>query len=115
MRLKPVRVAALTLGALLTSAVGAGAAPGDPIDTSSRNPLTLAVIGDTPYGPAKLAEFPTLVNRINADPSVELVAHLGDIKSGSSVCSDSYFAQIRSLVDTFQDPFVLTPLSVRLS
>jgi len=109
MRLKPVRIAALAVGALLTSAVGSGAAPGDPIDTSSRGPFTLAVIGDTPYGAAKVAEFPTLVNRINADPSVGLVAHLGDIKSGSSVCSDSYFAQVRSLVDTFQDPFVYTP------
>jgi len=109
MRLKPTRITALTVGALLISALGAAASPGDPIDTSSRGPFTMAVIGDTPYGAAKVAEFPGFISRINADPQVELVAHLGDIKSGSSLCTDSYFAQIRTMVDAFQDPFVYTP------
>ena len=36
--------------------------------------------------------------------------HLGDIKAGSSSpCTDEYFATIRSLFDTFKDPFVYTP------
>ncbi len=35
--------------------------------------------------------------------------HVGDIKNGSSLCTDSYFAAIRGLVDTFEDPFVYTP------
>src|SRR2546425_8003275 len=38
-------------------------------------------IGDTPYGAAKLAEFPSLIDLINSDPRVDLVAHLGDIRS----------------------------------
>jgi len=101
--------AALAATALLASAIGAGAAPGDPIDTSSRSPLTLAVIGDTPYGDAKLAELPRLIDRVNRDPAVSRVAHLGDIKSGSTLCSDAYFATIRALFDTFEDPLVFTP------
>ncbi|ABD12281.1 hypothetical protein ThrDRAFT_04381 [Frankia casuarinae] len=72
-------------------------------------PSTIAVIGDIPYGAAKIAEFPTDIGKINADPDVSLVAHLGDIKNGSSVCSDSYFATIKSDFDQFQDPFVYTP------
>ncbi len=109
MRLRPFRFTALTVGAVLCSTLGAGASTGSPIDATSTGPTTLAVIGDTPYGAAKLAEFPTLVDRINADPAVQLVAHLGDIKSGSTQCSDEYFARIRQLVDTFQDPFLYTP------
>jgi hypothetical protein len=71
---------------------------------------TLAVIGDTPYGPIKLAEFPSLVAKINADPDVRLVAHLGDIKAGkNSLCTDGYFSMIRGFFDTFEDPFVYTP------
>lgn len=48
---------------------------------NAKHPFTFAVIGDTPYGAAKLAEFPTLVARINADPVVSFVAPVGDIKA----------------------------------
>jgi hypothetical protein len=79
-------------------------------DEDSDTPYTLAVIGDTPYGGAKLAEFPSLRAKINADPAVRLVAHLGDIKAGkNSPCTDVYFANIRTLFDGFDDPFVYTP------
>ncbi len=73
-------------------------------------PYALAVIGDTPYGAAKLAEFPDLVAKINADPRVRLVAHVGDIKAGSSSpCTDEYFTMIRALFDGFEDPLAYTP------
>ncbi len=71
--------------------------------------FTLAVIGDTPYGPVKRQEFPSLVALINGDPAVQLVLHLGDIKAGkNSPCTDAYFADIRQLFDTFVDPLVYT-------
>ncbi len=80
----------------------------DENDTESK--FTLAVIGDTPYGPIKLAEFPSLIAKINNDPAVLMVAHLGDIKAGkNSDCSNEYFMNIRSLFDTFEDPLVYTP------
>jgi hypothetical protein len=72
--------------------------------------VTYAVIGDFPYGPEKRAEMPGLIAMINADPAVERVIHLGDIKAGSSSdCSDAYFADIRAQFDTFDDPLVYTP------
>jgi hypothetical protein len=74
-----------------------------------RSAITYAIIGDTPYGAAQLAEFPRLVSAINADPDVGLAVHLGDIKDGSSLCTDTYFDQMRGYFDTFLDPFVLTP------
>lgn len=71
---------------------------------------TLAVIGDTPYGTAKLAEFPAVVEKINSDPAVRLVAHVGDIKAGKNApCTDQYFETVRSLFDRFADPLVYTP------
>jgi hypothetical protein len=96
--------AAVVALALLT----AGAAATRP-DNGSRGGITYAVIGDTPYGTAELALFPELVAAINADPEVELTLHLGDIKNGSSLCTDAYFARIREDVDALRDPFVLTP------
>jgi hypothetical protein len=72
--------------------------------------FSYAVIGDRPYGAAKLAEMPRLIAQINADPAVSLVIHLGDIEAGSGTgCLDAYFASIKSLFDTFEDPFVYTP------
>src|SRR6185503_18339824 len=83
---------------------------GNPLNTGSKEAYTLAVIGDTPYGPEKRASFPALTELMNNDPKVDIVVHLGDIKAGSSSpCTDEYFADIRSLFDQFKDPFVYTP------
>lgn len=90
-------------------AVVLGAAAGTNGSAKRSNALTLAVIGDTPYGNAQLAAFPTLVSHVNADPEVELALHLGDVKTGSSLCTDAYFEQIHDLVETFRDPLVYTP------
>lgn len=74
--------------------------------TQSANPLDIAVIGDVPYGDAALARFPALVDAINADPKVRLVVHVGDVKSGSTACSDAWFQEIGRQFSTFADPLV---------
>ncbi len=71
--------------------------------------VTLAVIGDTPYGDDQVAEFPDLVNAVNRDRRVRRVVHLGDIKNGSSTCTDERFAAVFALYETFDDPFLYTP------
>jgi hypothetical protein len=91
----------MTKTLMLLAAMAALAAPA--------HGATLAIIGDTPYGSAQLANFPNDVQAINSDPAVSRVVHLGDIKSGSTVCSDAYFATIRSEFDDFADPLVYTP------
>ena len=71
-------------------------------------PVTYAVIGDVPYAPFADAttRFPTLIAAINADPAVKRVIHVGDVKSGSSVCSDAYLQTIATAFTTFTDPLV---------
>jgi len=78
-------------------------------DSDSRSRYTFAVIGDVPYGADQIAAFPRWIQQINADRSVRSAVHLGDIKNGSSVCSDEYFELIRADFDTFEDPLVYTP------
>jgi hypothetical protein len=83
---------------------------GTPINTGSKETYTLAVIGDTPYGDAKVAELPDLIALINSDPKVDVVVHLGDIKAGkASPCTDEYFAMVKGIYDNVKDPFVYTP------
>lgn len=70
---------------------------------------SLAALGDTPYGPAQVDQFPALIDSVNADRDVRLALHAGDIKNGSSVCSDEYFAFIRGQFDRLSDPLVYSP------
>jgi hypothetical protein len=101
-------VAALT-GLTLVSTSGAALAQDHRSPGHGRGTATFAVIGDIPYGAEQLAQFPEVVDQINADPRVSLVNHLGDIKSGSTECTDAYFARIRAELDRFADPLVYTP------
>jgi hypothetical protein len=105
--------AAVTAGLALTIG-SASAAPTRSVagaaaySAQHRAGYTFAVIGDIPYGDAQIANFPNVVAQINADSALRWVDHLGDIKSGSSLCSDSYFASIKHDFDRFQDPLVYT-------
>jgi hypothetical protein len=105
-----VGLTALTLTATLAYGP-ASASPstgGGAGQKASGGQFTFAVIGDIPYGDAQIANFPNVIKQINADPAVQLVDHLGDIKSGSTPCSDAYFSQIKADFDTFVDPLVYT-------
>ncbi|MER5452805.1 metallophosphoesterase [Streptomyces sp. NPDC002764] len=96
---------------LLTLAVSAGSASAGPraADAGNRDkPFTFAVIGDMPYGDAEIADFPHVISQINADPDVTFVSHLGDIKNGSTACTDAYFQMIKTDFDQFEDPLVYT-------
>jgi len=104
--------AALAVCLLMTGGVTLADTGGTASDNdrgTGRGAFTFAVIGDIPYGQAQTDAFPGRVDQLNADPQVQLVDHLGDIKSGSSVCSDDYFAAIRTQFDRFADPLVYTP------
>ena len=50
--------------------------------------FTFAVIGDVPYGPPE--ELSALASRLNRQP-IEFTLHLGDIKTGTSRCSDDVY------------------------
>lgn len=68
--------------------------------------FSFVAIGDMPYG--EMAPFENLVKDINAArPS--FTVHVGDIKSGSSPCTDAYMLKIRDLFNTFSAPLVYTP------
>jgi hypothetical protein len=104
---KALGVLALVLSALATTALSASATPNH--DPKHDDGYTMAIIGDTPYGTAQINNFPNDIAEINATPKVRFVVHLGDIKNGSSQCTDEYFQSIRSNFDTFKDSLVYTP------
>jgi len=96
-------------GLIVAGASGAHAAgPGSGSDSSAK-PLTVAVIGDVPYGIAQEASVGRLVDAINDDPKVRLALHLGDIKSGSTTCTDERFVAALATFESFKDPVAYTP------
>ena len=65
--------------------------------------------GDMPYHlPADYARFETLIKQINHEKPAFSV-HVGDFKSGSSLCSDEYFKKMHDYFETFSRPLVYTP------
>ena len=109
----PRTLAALALLGSITVAVPASAAvSGSDATAPGRDKPSnhgFAVIGDVPYGAVQVAAFPSWVDRINAEPGLDLAFHVGDIKNGSSVCSDDYFSMIRAQLDRFAMPLLYTP------
>jgi Calcineurin-like phosphoesterase len=114
-RTRPLVAGAVALMAAMATAIGAAPASATSRPAGRQAPAegdgtyTFAVIGDIPYGDLQIAQFPKVVDQINADPDVRLVDHLGDIKSGSSPCTDEYNTAIRTQFDRFADPLVYTP------
>lgn len=80
-----------------------------PAQAAQDETYTMAIIGDVPYGSDLIAHFPAFIAQINADPNVRMVTHLGDIKNGSTVCSDDYFNLVFNDFAQFRDPLVYTP------
>ena len=101
----PAAACASMLAALALTAPAPSVASGQDKPSST----SFAVIGDVPYGAAQIAAFPGWVDRINAQPGLDLAFHVGDIKNGSSPCTDEYNAMIREQFDRFEMPLLYTP------
>jgi hypothetical protein len=80
--------AALLAGTSIVSMSALAADRGDD-DRDGSKPLTIAVFGDWPYNQNLLDNAPLLTKSVNADRSVSLVLHVGDIHSGSMPCTSA--------------------------
>ena len=71
--------------------------------------FSFVALGDMPYRPPEdYARFDRLITRINSlKPAFSI--HIGDIKSGSTPCSDESFQKVLSQFQTFEQPLVYTP------
>ena len=67
-----------------------------------------ALIGDLPYDAEQEAKFPNIIKEINRSP-LAFIVHDGDIKSGSTLCSDEMFGERKALFQQFEHPFILVP------
>jgi hypothetical protein len=96
------------VGVLLVVVGVVGAVADDGDDDVRQNAFTVALWGDTPYSAAEISKLPALIADINA-AKVAFSVFDGDIKSGSSLCTDSVFATAIQRFGTFQSPMVYVP------
>jgi hypothetical protein len=68
--------------------------------------FTFAAIGDVPYGPVD--DLAQLVDKLNQKP-IAFTIHVGDIKSGGSLCTDKIFLDVKAQFDRFDQPLIYTP------
>ncbi len=68
--------------------------------------FSFAAIGDVPYGPVE--DLARLADKLNQAPIV-LTIHVGDIKSGATLCTDQTFLDVKAQFDRFQRPLIYTP------
>lgn len=71
--------------------------------------FSFLAIGDMPYNmPADLAAFERLIARAN-QLKPAFTVHVGDIKGGTTPCSDEALRRVLDLFNTFDQPLVYTP------
>ena len=79
--------------------------------TVSPGGFDFVVMGDMPYNTKEInreRHFERLIAAINKlQPAFSI--HIGDIKSGSTLCDDATFEKIKAYFMTFQQPLVYTP------
>ncbi|HYZ87505.1 MAG TPA: PKD domain-containing protein [Bryobacteraceae bacterium] len=63
----------------------------------------VALIGDTPYGAANEPKFERMIADINRS-GVQLAAHIGDTKNGSTRCDDAFYTKALNWFNTFDMP-----------
>jgi hypothetical protein len=99
-------LAMLGVGALV--AVGTLATSNNEAQGSFFEPATtFALIGDTPYAEYQIGQVDEMLREINASRA-EFTVHVGDIKSGSSLCSDELLQQRYKQLQKL-DALVYTP------
>ena len=99
----------LTMALMGCLAAGAAAsAPGRPGPVAAA-PFTFVAMGDMPYTlPTDYARFENLIGAVNQQKP-RFSVHVGDIKSGSTLCSEEIYRKVLVEFQQFEQPLVYTP------
>ena len=79
---------------------------GVPAGFAQEKPITFALIGDVPYSEHAVAvDFPNMIAEIN-QANVAFTVHDGDIKSGSTPCTNSILDAMFASFQQFESPLI---------
>jgi hypothetical protein len=75
---------------------------------AAAQPFSFGLFGDTPYSAWERAQLPEMLAAMGRE-RLAFAIHVGDIKSGSSVCSDEVFHDIQGVFGAAPLPLVYVP------
>ena len=104
-----IRFFCVLLASLSSVAAGTNG-PGRPPKTSPAvAPFDFVALGDTPYFlPADYGRFEALIGAVNRQRP-RFTVHVGDIKSGSTLCTEEAYRKVLAEFQLFEQPLIYTP------
>lgn len=75
---------------------------------ASAQPVPFGLFGDTPYNRWEREQLPNMMADMDRE-NLAFVVHVGDIKNGSSGCSDEVFKDIHGIFKASKTPLVYVP------
>ncbi|MEY4577613.1 MAG: hypothetical protein RL701_2316 [Pseudomonadota bacterium] len=106
--LSSLTAGALTLCCLASDAHADDSAQSRTPQVPSAKTTRIALIGDVPYRDRDIVKFDEVIREINS-ARLDFTLHTGDIKSGSSLCSDDLIRVRFDQLAQLQRPLVYTP------
>jgi hypothetical protein len=70
--------------------------------------IAFAMMGDTPYNSAEIAQLDALIDQLNRE-DLAFVVHVGDITSGGGPCTDAWMDARKAQFNRIRHPFILIP------
>lgn len=79
-----------------------------PIACADPARFAFGIIGDAPYSALEESVLAGMVREMNAE-DLAFVVHVGDIKNGSSPCSDELYSERKAMFQASRHAFILVP------
>lgn len=92
----------------LLATLAAFCAAGFAAEPEAAKPFTFVAMGDLPYTEQEERLLPLMIDKLNQQ-DLAFVLHVGDIKSGHSLCSDQLFAGRKDMFEASKHPFIYVP------
>ena len=92
----------------LSSAIASARPSEESSGKAGSQPFDVALIGDFPYDEVQEQQAANLFEELNGE-KLAFVAHAGDIKSGSSACTDDVYTKEFNRFESSRNPLVYTP------
>lgn len=81
-----------------------------PLPCAAAEPFRFMAIGDMPYYiPKDYEKVDRLIAKINNGTGAAFTVHVGDIKSGSTLCSEEIYQKVLDQFQSFEKPLIYTP------